>query len=124
MVLSAVSADNAAMDAEPIKSEPPKRKRRWYQFSLRTVLIFTVVVAVACALVGRRIERKRRERDTIEAITSAGGTVLFDYQLANASASPLGPAWLRSLFGEQFFSEVIEIKTLGRICDISTKCRV
>jgi hypothetical protein len=104
-------ADNAAMEAEQPKTAPPILRRRWYQFSLRTVLIFTVVVAVACALVGRRIERKRRERGTIEAITGAGGTVVFDYQLANRNVVPLGPAWLRSLFGEQFFSEVVEIKS-------------
>jgi hypothetical protein len=28
-------ADNAAMEAEPIKTEPAKHKRRWFQFSLR-----------------------------------------------------------------------------------------
>jgi hypothetical protein len=29
-------ADNAAMEADPPKADPPKRKRRWFQFSLRT----------------------------------------------------------------------------------------
>ena len=27
------------MQTEPTKAEPPKRKRRWFQFSLRTQLI-------------------------------------------------------------------------------------
>ncbi len=27
------------MEAEPIKAEPPKRKRRWFQFSLRRATI-------------------------------------------------------------------------------------
>jgi hypothetical protein len=31
--------DNAAMEAEP------KRKRRWLQFSLRSLLIFTLICA-------------------------------------------------------------------------------
>ena len=35
--LSAV-ADNAAMPTEPTKAEPPKRQRRWFQFSLRTLV--------------------------------------------------------------------------------------
>ena len=45
----AIAADNAAMEAEPqIISELPKRKRRWYQFSLRTLLIgVTLCAAVA-----------------------------------------------------------------------------
>jgi hypothetical protein len=37
--LSAV-ADNAVMQTEPSKADPPKRKRRWFQFSLRSLLIF------------------------------------------------------------------------------------
>jgi hypothetical protein len=40
--------DNAAMQTEPSKADPPKRKRRWFQFSLRTLLILTAVVAVVC----------------------------------------------------------------------------
>ncbi len=32
------------MEAEPTKAEPPKRKRRWFQFSLRTLLIVGSVV--------------------------------------------------------------------------------
>jgi uncharacterized protein (TIGR03067 family) len=35
--------DNAAMEADPPKAEPPKRKRRWFQFSLRTLVIFTLI---------------------------------------------------------------------------------
>jgi hypothetical protein len=34
LLLPAVK-DNAAMQTEPSKAEPPKRKRRWFQFSLR-----------------------------------------------------------------------------------------
>ena len=36
------------MDAEPTKADPPKRKRRWFQFSLRTLLIAVTVLAVVC----------------------------------------------------------------------------
>ena len=40
--------DNAAVQTEPPKADPPKRKRRWLQFSLRTLLIgVTVICAVA-----------------------------------------------------------------------------
>ena len=31
------------MEAEPSKADSPKRKRRWFQFSLRTLLIFTLI---------------------------------------------------------------------------------
>ena len=29
--------DNSVMQTDPPKAEPPKRKRRWFQFSLRTL---------------------------------------------------------------------------------------
>jgi hypothetical protein len=34
------------MQTEPPQAGPPKRKRRWYQFSLRTLLIGVTVVAL------------------------------------------------------------------------------
>ena len=40
--------DNAAMQTEPPKADPPKRQRRWFQFSLRT--LFVVVTAWAVLL--------------------------------------------------------------------------
>jgi hypothetical protein len=68
-------ADNAAMEAEPSKADPPKRKRRWFQFSLRTLLIGVTLLAVVCGYVGweAKIVRDRktwlkehpRERDPI-----------------------------------------------------------
>jgi HEAT repeat protein len=39
--------DNAAMPTESPKVDPPKRERRWFQFSLRTLMIFTMICAVA-----------------------------------------------------------------------------
>jgi hypothetical protein len=41
--------DNAAMEAEPTKTDPQKRKRRWIQFSLRTLLIFTLIFDIGSA---------------------------------------------------------------------------
>jgi hypothetical protein len=34
------------MEAEPPKADLPKRRRRWFQFSLRTLLITTVILAI------------------------------------------------------------------------------
>ncbi|HEV2970986.1 MAG TPA: hypothetical protein VGY55_13520 [Pirellulales bacterium] len=35
------------MQTEPPKAEQPKRKRRWFQFSLRSLFVVTTIVAVA-----------------------------------------------------------------------------
>jgi hypothetical protein len=36
------------MEAEPLKVEPPKRKRRWFQYRLRTLLIIVTLLAGVC----------------------------------------------------------------------------
>ncbi len=56
-------ADNGAMEAELPKTDPPKRKRRWYQFSLRTLMIVVRLFALLpCGYIGwnARIVRDRR----------------------------------------------------------------
>jgi hypothetical protein len=35
------------MQTEPLKAEQPKRQRRWFQFSLRTLMIFIVAASLA-----------------------------------------------------------------------------
>ena len=100
------------MEAEPIKTEPPKRKRRWFQFSLRGVLIFTLIIAIPCAWIGRKIEQKQIERAAVEAIVKSGGKVLYDFQ--QVTDEPSGPKWLRSVLGEYFFSEVDEVDLNNR----------
>ena len=106
--------DNAAMEAEPPKADWPKRKRRWCQFSLRTLLIFMLVCAISCGWVARRIEQKRREREIVNEIIKRGGRVEYDFEI-DVRSKPAGPDWLRRLLGENFFNDVygLQIKTIG-----------
>ena len=60
--------DNAAMQTEPPKAEPPKRQRRWFQFSLRTLLIGVTLLAVTCWIV---VDRQRLIRERDEALQRA-----------------------------------------------------
>jgi hypothetical protein len=46
LLLPPAFENNTAMQAEPPKANPPKRKCRWFQFSLRSSLIFTLMSAV------------------------------------------------------------------------------
>ena len=106
------------MQAERPKADSPKRKRHRFQFSLRTLLIFTMVCAVACGWLGKKIEQKRKEHDVVQAIRKLGGAVYYDYDGrdflspppdSRQNAEPFGPAWLRSLLGDNFFSEVTSV---------------
>jgi hypothetical protein len=100
-------------------NEPPKRKRRWFQFSLRLALIFTLIVAIPCAWLGRKIEQKRWARAAVKAIRDLGGQVSYEYQQVGGSSfppprpEPPGPAWLRNLLGQDFFSDVGQVILLG-----------
>jgi hypothetical protein len=51
------------MEAEPPKADPPKRKRRRFQFRLRTLMIVVTLLAVPCGYIGwqARIVRERRD---------------------------------------------------------------
>jgi hypothetical protein len=41
------------MQTEPPKADPPKRKRRWFQFSLRSLLVFKTIYDSTKSVVGR-----------------------------------------------------------------------
>jgi hypothetical protein len=45
-----------------MEADPPKRKRRWFQFSLRSLMIFILICAVACDWFGwqAKIVRDRK----------------------------------------------------------------
>jgi Leucine-rich repeat (LRR) protein len=101
MVAPPTPTDNAAMEAEPLITKP-KRKRRWHQFSLRTLLILTLILAIPCAWLGRKIDQKRREREAVEAIVKLGGDVRYYNE-------PSGPIWLTNLLGERFFDDVDDV---------------
>jgi hypothetical protein len=47
-----VVGDNAAM-LDPSNAEPPKRKRRWFQFSLRSLLVVVTLFSLVCACATR-----------------------------------------------------------------------
>ena len=111
------------MEAEPPKADPPKRKRRWFQFSLRTLMIVTVIVAIPCAWLGRKIERKRRERAALKTIEECGGYVMYDYQSeeqGGVKAEPPGPKWLREILGDDFFGEATSFSSQAAADDAET----
>ncbi len=76
----------------------PKERRRWVQFSLRTILVVTAIVAI---FLGITIHRARARRDAIRAIDERGGTY---------GVYITGPAWLRRLAGdEKYFYDAARV---------------
>lgn len=93
-------------------SQPPKPKRRWYRFSLRTLLVVILLLSVLLGWFALKLRQAERQRRAVEAIRKAGGTVFYDYQFHEESGTTTGvrespvPAWLRELIGEDFFASV------------------
>ena len=78
--------------------KPPQSKRRWYQFSLRTLMIFTLVVAVACAWLGRAFHHAAEEEALIDAAQKMEGRVEIAYS---------GPEWIAFVYPRRLQRRVI-----------------
>lgn len=94
----------------------PKR-RRWLQFSLRSLFVVMTIVAVWLGLV---MHKARRLRRSVDAITAAGGAVYFHHQIEgnSADAPPPGPAWLRRFVGDEPFLTPVHVYLGGpRVTD-------
>jgi hypothetical protein len=105
-------------------NDGPVKRRRWFRFSLRVLLI---VVTVLCVWLGIQVNAARRQKNALEAILKAGSTVGFDYQVTPPPTGfPVGdidtqieaphtvPVWLRQIFGEDFFRTVV-------MCNLDSK---
>ena len=93
----------------------PKPKRRWFQYSVRTLLVLVTVAAVPCSWVAVKTQQARRERAIAPAIERIGGTAVW--------ATPSGPAWLRKLLGDDQFTsvDIVRLQNPG-ITDADLKC--
>ena len=82
-----------------------------FQFSVRSLVVLVVAVAVPCCWLAMKMRQAERQRTAVEAIREAGGTVFYHYQHTETlgrvpNAEPPAPAWLRKLVGDDFFSNV------------------
>jgi phosphate/sulfate permease len=110
---------------------------RWrFQFSILSLLVLTVVVAIPCSWLATEMKAARRQREAVEEIEKAGGKVTFEYQAnprgrviprakgppllrpPRPGAKPQGPPWLRMLLGDDIFVSVTEVDLSGsRVSD-------
>jgi hypothetical protein len=55
-------------DSSESAEKPVKRKLRWYQFSLRSLLIFITLFGVACSWFAVKMGQAKRQREAIETL--------------------------------------------------------
>ena len=106
------------MDEQPKIVEPKsKPRRRWFQFSLRTLLIVVTLAGCGFGWLGKNVWEARRQQADVAAIEKSGGHVIYDYQIDSQgkhapNAVPPGPAWLHALLGDDCFRRVREVHIL------------
>ena len=89
--------------------QPPKPKRRLFQFSLRTLLILVTLAAGLLMAWRVYVEPYRRQRETMALVKELGG----EYK-----TEPGGPAWMRDWFGADNFQNIVEISlSFARVSD-------
>ena len=86
----------------------PKARRRWLQFSLRTLMVLAVVVSVPLGWLGTSVRQARIRREAVSKIQELGGTVFYDYD-RDIDPRPNGLKWAWDLLGDDFFLDVDSI---------------
>ena len=101
---------------------------RWrFQFSIRSLLVLMVVVALPCSWLSWEMKKANEQKEEVAVIEQAG-RVLYAYELDEAgneinAIGPLRQAWLRQLCGDDFFRSVaaIELPSL-EVADKELNC--
>ena len=79
---------------------PSPRKRRWFQFSLRTVLIVVTLLCIGPGgYVAHEQRKARKQKAAVEAIEKLGGYVHYDKEL------PVRSAMLRQILGKHSYGK-------------------
>ena len=131
----------ACMSPDSTIAAPPKR--RWYQYSLRTLFVFVTVCCVVCAL-GIKLNEARKQRDIVAAIERMWGEVDYDCDdprpriipggmggtvlgidpgsviphVAPTRSPPAVPDWLFQMMGKDFWGDVVVVRLRGGYGDV------
>ena len=86
-----------------------------FQFSILSLLLLVVVVAIPCSWLETEMKAARKQREAVEEVQKAS-QVVFDHELGPdgrwiAGATPPGPPWLRNLLGDDLFTDAVWVSS-------------
>ncbi|MDP7015376.1 MAG: leucine-rich repeat domain-containing protein [Pirellulaceae bacterium] len=105
--------DSSSRQGE-VMAAPPAKSNRWFpRFSLRTLLLFTLVVGVA---MGWKLRRVKKQREIVAWIHENGGSVSYSIDAdsyVDLTDNPRGPEWMTDWLGPDFFDDVAGVSFRG-----------
>ena len=89
-----------------------------FQFTLRSLLVATVAVAIPFSWLGAEMKRAREQAVEVSSFKKVGGYAIYDYEAQDGGIPTLGaeapgPEWLRKLVGDDFFTNVTSMSFNG-----------
>jgi len=86
--------------------------RRRFQFSIRSLLVLVVAVAVPCSWLAVQKQQAKRQREVYNVLREFRGIIAYDFRHSSNRKEPDVPAWLMKLFDNDvdFFAD------LERVC--------
>lgn len=95
-----------------------RRRRRWFQFTLRTLLVMVFGVAILLAWFATRLHQARQQREALATARRAGAVAFYEQEVRwragryedatqEAPAKARGPGRLRRTLGRDFFDRVV-----------------
>ena len=86
-------------------------KLRWYQYSLRSLLIVVTLACLGMSWVATKMKQAREQKAAVEAILKVSGRITYDYQKDqfDTTSQPPEPAWIRKLLGNDLFVNVTKV---------------
>ena len=94
---------------------------RWrFQFSIRSLLVLTVAVAVPFSWLAGRMKQAKGQREVVEFVRTLDGYAIYEYNrpwklysgvvpIGTIKEYPDGPLWLQRVFGRDFFNPVWKV---------------
>ncbi len=93
-----------------------RKKRSWKRFGLRSCLLMLVIFSIAGAWYANVHSKARREQSVIEQF-GPPVDVIYDYQFVDGEyfpgATPPGPYWMRNIYGQNAFANVVILDVMG-----------
>jgi REP element-mobilizing transposase RayT len=91
----------------PVETDAVKRGLRWYQFRLKTLLVFVFVISAGLSVFMQITRKARLQRAAVLAIINSGGWVQYDFE--NYPGEKPSSPWLQATLVRDFLSSVTQV---------------